>query len=138
MQVMIFAILHRRSHFDQMTVRVIEAYDLLSPAVRLESVDILHFRVIPFQLFDKPFDVGFFKVELAGIVFRDDFFSEKRFPVFLFLQYQTVRQYHVPAMIKDHLETEQIMVELSGSFDIIYNDQEILKSHIFSFLHYRL
>ena len=125
-----FAILHRRPYFDQIPVRIIEAYDLLSPAVRHESVDVFHFRVIPFKLLDKTFDFGFFKVELAGIALRKDFLSEKLLPVFLLLKNQSFRQDHVSVIVKDHLKTEQIMVEPSGSLNVFHNDQDILQLHL--------
>ena len=129
--VMVFAILHWRPHFDEISVRIIEAYDFLSLAVCHESVDILHIRIVSFKLFDEAFDITFLKIELAGIVLRNDFFTEELFPVFLFLQNQPFCQNHISIIVKDHLQTKQIMIELSGSLDILNDDQYIFQSHRF-------
>ena len=75
---MVFAILHWRPHFDQISVRIVETYDFLSPAVCHEFVDVFYFRVILLKFFDEAFDITFLKIELAGIVLRNDFFTEER------------------------------------------------------------
>ena len=79
---MMFAISHRCPDFDQVAVRIIEPYNFLSPAVCHESVHILDIGVIAFQLLDKTVYIGFFKIELAGIVFGNDLSAKKLRPVF--------------------------------------------------------
>ena len=123
---MIFAILHRCPHFDQVPVRIIETYDLLPPTMRHETVHILDFRIITLQLFDKAFNIRFFKIQFAGIVLRDNLPAKKLRPVFLFLQNKSFCQDHVSIIIEDQLKTKQVMVELSGFFNIFHNDQYIL------------
>ena len=103
---MIFAMLYRRSHFDQISVRIIKAYDFLSPTVRHEFVDIFHFRVTALKLFHKSFYVTFFKIELARIILRKNLLAEKLFPVFLFLENQASCQNHISIIIKDCLKAK--------------------------------
>ena len=130
---MIFAMLYRRSHFDQISVRIIKAYDFLSPTVRHEFVDIFHFRVTALKLFHKSFYVTFFKIELARIILRKNLLAEKLFPVFLFLKNQTFRQDHISVIVKDHFKTKQIMIELFGSLDILNYNQYVFQFHRFPF-----
>ena len=80
--VMIFAMLYRCPHFDKISVRIIKAYDFLSPAVCHESVDVFHFRIILFEPVDKTLNTRLLKIELAGIVFRNDISSKELSPVF--------------------------------------------------------
>ena len=94
---------------------VIKSYHLLSPAVRHEAVHIPDFGIETFQLLNEFFYVRLFKIQLAGIVLRNDLASEKLLPVFLFLQDKPIRKNHVSFIIKNQLKTEQIMIESSGS-----------------------
>ena len=67
---------HGRPDFDQVAVRIIEAYHLLSPAVGHQTVHIGDIRIQTLQLPDKAFYVLFLKIEFTGIIFRCDFFSQ--------------------------------------------------------------
>ena len=124
--VMIFAILHRRPHFDQVAVRIVETNNLLPPTMCHETVHILDFRIVTLQLFDKAFNIRFFKIKFGGIVLRNDLPAKKLRPVFLFLQNQTFGENHMSIIIEDQLKTKQVMVELSGFFNIFHNYQYIL------------
>ena len=68
--------LHRSSDFDQIPVRVIKAHDLLSPAVRHQSVHIPNFRVIRFQPRNEAINIGFLEIQFTGIALGDDIFAE--------------------------------------------------------------
>ena len=94
--------------------------------MRHEAVHIPDFGIETFQLLNEFFYVRLFKIQLAGIVLRNDLASEKLLPVFLFLQDKPIRKNHVSFIIKNQLKTEQIMIESSGSFNIFYNYQYIL------------
>ena len=42
------------------------------------------------------------------------------------------RQNHIPVVIQDKIQAEQIVIERSGTLNILYNDQYVLQFHTFS------
>ena len=56
------------SYLDQISVGIIKAYDLLSPAVCHKLVDILHIGKYSLQLFHKALYIRFFKIQFTGII----------------------------------------------------------------------
>ena len=54
--------LHRCSHFDQISVGIIESYYTLSPAVCHQLIYIFCVGIEKFKFFYEPFYIGFFKI----------------------------------------------------------------------------
>ncbi len=121
---------HRRSHFDQISVRIVEADDFLPPTVGHEPVYIPDGRVQGFQLPDKGIKVTFFKVQFAGVVLRNGLSAEKFLPDRFVLQHKTFGQDQVAVLVKQQFETEQVVVKFSGSFQILHDDQYIFQFHL--------
>ena len=70
---------HRRPDLDQVSIRIIESYNLLSPAMSHEPVYILNLRKIILKFVNKTLDIPFLKIKLRGIVLRNNFPSQELF-----------------------------------------------------------
>ncbi len=56
---------HRLPYLYQISIQIIEAYHLLSPAMRHQSIDIMSGRIKPFQFFRKCFHLIAYSVSLC-------------------------------------------------------------------------
>ena len=56
---------HRLPYLYQISIQIIEAYHLLSPAMRHQSIDIMSGRIKPFQFFYKCFHLIAYSVSLC-------------------------------------------------------------------------
>ena len=63
------------------------------------------------------------------MIFPDNFLPERLFPHLRFLQNQTFCQDRIPLLVKNDIQTEQLFVELFGSFYIFYNNHNIFQLH---------
>ena len=72
--------LSRRPHFDQISIRIIEPDNLLSPTVCHKLVHVVNPRIQPFQFFHERIQVLFLKIKLCRITPQNHFFFQKTFP----------------------------------------------------------
>lgn len=105
-------LLHRCSNFNQITVRIIKANHFLSPTVFHQPVHIGNFWIELLQFVDKILNVLFLKIQLAGIVLRDNLFSDKIFPDRFLLKNKPFCKNHISVIVKDRRKAEQIIIKL--------------------------
>ena len=118
-----FAVSHGLSRLDQIAVRVVETGYRLSPAVGHQPMDIVNAGVCFFQLFDERLDVRLFKIQLAGVAFRDDVPIQGFLPNFIILKNRPVPLEHLAVIVGNHIEAEQVVIESPRPFHVPDGDQ---------------
>ena len=68
------------------------------------------------------FYIGFFKIQFTGMVGADDFLSRNAAPDGFLLKDQAFGENGGSVIVQHHMQTEQITVELFGSFQAADNE----------------
>ena len=71
------------------------------------AVDIADIRVKPLQLLYKSLYVLFLKIQLTGIILRNDILSQELSPDLFFLKDQPFCQDQVPVIVQNRIQTKR-------------------------------